>query len=277
MALEPTSVQRDRMLAFGKSKLTLAQFLVTENPQAIKEYLFESQQIVQSEKGTRSHQLKVDLVLTREEMPYQYLTVDNFPSSQALLMAHEKSRAVRLAAVQAIYAILVRPNSVVTKLAKGLGFLSPLLTNLLGSRDIKVDRNTSYEPDPETDPVPEKVKAFSAGNPNQPFFMMNLNRFSPQEKRGEGGKSAYNQYSLQILPYLISVGGYPEIYGEVLGSFIGDQNDPLYIRWHDFALVYYPNWGRFLRLMTNTPLSAAEIRRAGLEKVVLMPSSQTLD
>ena len=53
-----------------------------------------------------------------------------------------------------------------------------------------------------TDPVPEKVKGFSAGNPDQPFFMMNLNRFSPQEKRGESGKSAYNQYSLQILPYL---------------------------------------------------------------------------
>ena len=71
MALEPTSVQRDRMLAFGKSKLTLVQFLVAENPQAIKEYLFKSQRNVQAEKGTRSHQLKIDLVLTREEMPYQ--------------------------------------------------------------------------------------------------------------------------------------------------------------------------------------------------------------
>ncbi len=271
MALEPTSVQRDRMLAFGKSKLTLAQFLVTENPQVIKEYLIESQQIVQSEKGTRSHQLQINQVLTRDEMPYQYLTVDNFPSSQALLMAHEKSRAVRLDVVQAIYAILIRPNPVIRKVAKGLSFMAPLLSNWLGTKNIKLDREISYEPDPETDPVPEKVKEFSAGNPDQPFFMMNLNWFSPQERRGEGGKSAYNQYSLQILPYLISVGGYPDIYGEVLGSFIGDQKDPLFIRWHDFALVYYPNRGSFLRLMTNTPISAAEIRRAGLEKVVLMP------
>ena len=271
MALEPTSVQRDRMLAFGKSKLTLAQFLVTENPQAIKEYLFESQRIVQSEKGTRSHQLQINQVLTRDEMPYQYLTVDNFPSSQALLMAHEKSRQIRQSTLREMYGFLVRPNPVVKKLTKGLGFLSPLLTNLLSSKDIKLDRDFSYEPDPETDPVPEKVKGFSPDTPDQPFFMMNLNRFSPQEKRGGDGKSAYNQYSLQILPYLISVGGYPDIYGEVLGSFIGDQKDPLFIRWHDFALVYYPNWGRFLRLMTNTPQSAAEIRRDGLEKVVLMP------
>ncbi len=277
MALEPTSVQRDRMLAFGKSKLTLAQFLVAENPQAIKEYLFESQRIVQSEKGTRSHQLKIDLVLTREEMPYQYLTVDNFPSSQALLMAHENTRDVRLAAVQAIYAILIRPNPVIKRVAKGLSFMAPHLSNWLGTKDIKLDRDTSYDPDPKTDPVREKIKVFSSANQDQPFFMMNLNRFSPQEKRGESGKSAYNQYSLQILPYLISVGGYPDIYGEVLGSFIGDQKDPLFIRWHDFALVYYPNRGSFLRLMTNTPQSAAEIRRAGLEKVVLMPSSQIQD
>jgi len=59
--------------------------------------------------------------------------------------------------------------------------------------------------------------------------------------------------------------------------YIGDQNDPLYIKWHDFALVYYPSRGSFLRLMTNTPRGAAEIRRAGLKKVVLMPSSQIQD
>jgi hypothetical protein len=273
MALEPTSVQRDRMLAFGKSKLSLVQFLVAENPQAIKDYLFQSQGIVQAEKGTRCHQLKIDLTLTKGDMPYQYITVDNFPSSQALLMAHENSREVRLSTLREVYGFLIRPNPVIKKFAKGLGFMAPLLTNLLGSKTIKLDRDFGYEADPETDPVPEKVKGYSPENPDQPFFMMNLNRFSPQTKRGEDGKSAYNQYSLQILPYLISVGGYPDILGEVLGSFIGDQKDPLFIKWHSFALVFYPRWGSFLQLMTNTPLSAAEMRQAGLSKVVLMPSS----
>ena len=124
--------------------------------------------------------------------------------------------------------------------------------------------------DPETDPVPEGVDIFSSGDLDQPFFMINLNQFSPPKKRGESGKSAYNQYSLQILPYLISVGGYPELYGEVLGSFIGDQKDPLFIRWHDIALVYYPTRTAFLLLMTNTPRGAAAVRRAGLSRAVLM-------
>ena len=104
--------------------------------------------------------------------------------------------------------------------------------------------------------------------------MMNLNQFSPKKKPGESGKSAYILYSLQILPYLISVGGYPDIYGEFLGSFIGDRNDPLFHSWHDFALVYYPSRAAFLRLMSNTPRGAAEIRRVGLKKAVLMPASK---
>ncbi len=277
MAIEPTSVQRDKMLAQGKSKLSLVEFLVPDHPQTIKEYLIETQRFVETEGGSRSHQLKIDQVLTEDEMPYQYLTVDNFPSSQALLMAHENTRQVRQSFLREVYGFLIRPNPVIKKVSIGLGFMAPILSSWLGTKDIKLDRDTSYDPDPETDPVREKIKVFSSANQDQPFFMMNLNRFSPQEKRGESGKSAYNQYSLQILPYLISVGGYPELYGEVLGSFIGDQKDPLFIRWHDFALVYYPNRGSFLRLMTNTPQSAAKIRRAGLEKVVLMPSSQIQD
>ncbi len=70
----------------------------------------------------------------------------------------------------------------------------------------------------------------------------------------------------QIAPYLISVGGYPDIYGKILSTYIGDQKSSLSNNWHDFALVYYPSRTSFLRLMTNTPQGAAEIRREGLKK-----------
>ena len=125
MATEPTSVQRDRMLVHGKSKLTLVQFLAADNPEAIDNYLAETQRAVQTEGGSRGHQLKIDQVLTRGEMPYHYLIVDNFPSSQALLIAHENSRAVRLSNIREEYAILVRPNPLIKRIAKGLGFLAP--------------------------------------------------------------------------------------------------------------------------------------------------------
>jgi len=273
MALEPSSIQRDRMLAKGKTKLTLVQFLVMKDLKAAQEYLKITNQAVLTEGGTRDHQLRIDLTITGIEMPYQYLTVDSFPSSLALLLAHENSREIRQESISDIYALIVQPNTAVKKVTKGLGFLSSILTRWLGTaeiRGIEQLEDNSDRLDPDTDPIPEKVMGFSSEKLTEPFFMMNLNQFSPSPRRGEGGRSAYNQYSARIMPRLISVGGYPDIYAKILSTYIGDKKSALSNNWHDFALVYYPSRGSFLRLMTNTPRGAAEIRREGLKKVVLM-------
>lgn len=276
MAIEPTSVQRDKMLAQGKTKLTLTQFLVPKDPIKIKEYLTATSKAVLAEGGSRDHQLIIDLVLTRGEFPYQYLVVDSYPSSQALLQAHENTRDIRLASMDEIYAIIVKLNPAVKAVTKGLGFLSSILTKLLNTSEIKEFReikDISDRLDPETDPDAGKVSEFWNGKLDESFYMMNLNQFSPTSKRRVSGKAAYNQYSARILPYLISVGGYPDIYGEILSTYIGDQKNQLSNNWHDFALVYYPSRTSFLRLMTNTPVGSANIRRAGLKRVVLMPCS----
>ena len=273
MALEPSSIQRDRMLAKGKTKLTLVQFLVMKDLKAAQEYLKITTQTVLAEDGTRDHQLRIDQTITGSEMPYQYITVDSFPSSLALLLAHENSREIRQESLSDIYALIVQPNTVVKKVTKSLGFLSSILTRWLGTaeiRGIEQLENNSDRLDPDTDPNPEKVMGFSSEKLAEPFFMMNLNQFSPSPRRGEGGRSAYNQYSARIMPRLISVGGYPDIYGKILSTFIGDQKSAISNNWHDFVLVYYPSRECFLRLMTNTPRGAAEIRREGLTKVVLM-------
>ncbi len=277
MALEPSSIQRDKMLAHGKTKLILIQFLIMKDVKAAQEYLRITNQTVLAEGGTRDHQLSIDLTITGIEMPYQYLTVDSFPSSQALLLAHENSREIRQESLSDIYALIVQPNPAVKKVTKGLGFLSSILTRWLGTaevRGIEQLEDNFDRLDPETDPNPENVMRFSSEKLTESFFMMNLNQFSPSPRRGEGGKSAYNQYSARIMPRLISVGGYPDIYGKILGTYIGDQKSALSNNWHDFVLVYYPSRGSFLRLMTNTPHGAAEIRREGLTKVVLMPCSK---
>ena len=277
MALEPSSIQRDRMLAKGKTKLTLVQFLVMKDIKAAQEYLKITNQTVLKEGGTRDHQLRIDQLLTGGEMPYQYLTVDSFPSSQALLLAHENSRDIRQESLNDIYALIVQPNPAVKNVTKRMRFMSSILTRWLGTAEIRgieqLEEN-SDRLDPDTDPSPEKVMGFSSEKLTEPFFMMNLNQFSPSPRRGEGGRSAYNQYTARIMPRLISVGGYPDIYGKILSIYIGDQKSALSNNWHDFALVYYPSRGSFLRLMTNTPRGAAEIRREGLKKVVLMPCSK---
>jgi len=277
MALEPSSIQRDRMLAKGKTKLTLVQFLVMKDLKVAQEYLRITNQAVLTEGGTREHQLRIDQVITADELPYDYLTVDSFPSSQALLLAHENSREIRQESLSDIYALIVQPNTMVKKVTKSLGFLSSIFTKWLGTaeiREITQIVENSDKLDPETDPDAEKVMGFSREKFTEPFFMMNLNQFSPSPRRGEGGRSAYNQYTARIMPRLISVGGYPDIYGKILSTYIGDQKSALSNNWHDFVLVYYPSRTSFLRLMTNTPRGAAEIRREGLTKVVLMPCSK---
>jgi len=274
MAIEPTSIQRDRMLSFGKSKLTLIQFLTFKYPEDFNNYLAQTKQSAIKEGGSRIHQLIIDQVLAGGEMPYQYLTVDNYPSSLALLQAHEATRDIRQKTLIESYAILVKPNPLFKKVAKGLGFLSPFLTNLLNTGEIKEITDYSDIADPETGPYPETVQELKLADQDHPFYMMNLDQFSPRNKQRTGGKDAYNQYSARILPYLVSVGGYPDIYGKILGTYIGDQKSELFNTWHDFALVYYPSRTHFLRLMTNTPRGAAEIRKAGLKKVVLMPCSK---
>ena len=276
MAIEPTSIQRDKMLAQGKTKLTLVQFLVRKDPSRIQDYLAQTQSATLTEGGSRDHQLKIDQLLTGGEIPYHYLTVDSYPSSQALLLAHENTREVRQDSINEIYAMIVRPNPAIRRIASGLGFLSQFLTNLLSTSEIKelnYTEDLSDRLDPETDPDPGAVREFAAGDMDPPFFMMNLNQFTPRDKRRGSGKDAYNRYSARIMPYLVSVGGYPDIYGKILSTYIGDQKSQLSNSWHEFALVYYPSRTNFLRLMTNTPRSAAEIRRAGLKKVVLMASS----
>lgn len=271
MALEPNSVQRDRMLTHEKTKLTLVQFLVSKDPALIHAYLSQSRQAVLNEGGERAHLLTLDQALTEGEHPFQFLTVDNFPSSQALLLAHEHTREIRDAALQEIYSFYLKTTSIIKRVVKGAGFFSPTLAGWLGTRQIKEVHDHQDEFDPQTDPLPEAVREFSGRDRDQPFYMMNLNQFSPRNKSRSAGKDVYNRYAAWIIPYLISVGGYPDIYAKIQGTYIGDQRSSLANSWGDFALVYYPSRASFLHLMTNTPRRAAVLRRAGLKKVVLMP------
>ena len=267
MAIEPTSIQRDKMLSQGKTKLTLAQFLVMKDPEGVEEYLSETRRAVVAEDGSRDHQLKVDQVLTAGEMPYQHLVVDSFPSSQSLLLAHENSRKIRHESLEEVYSILVKPDIWTPRIVKWLRFLESPFSRWFDTSGIKDFNEFSDSLKPETDPDYEKVMEFWKGDLEQPFYMMNLNQFVPN------GKVSYNRYSYRITPNLISVGGYPDIFGEALSIYIGDQKSPLYNRWHEFGLVYYPSRTSFLRMMTNTPKTAAKARRAGLKKAVLIPCS----
>ena len=75
------------------------------------------------------------------------------------------------------------------------------------------------------------------------------------------------------MPYLVSVGGYPDSMGQIEYVFVGNDDSPLHDDWSDLALVFYPSRRNFLRMMSNAPLGGAHHRDAGLQRAVLMPSS----
>ncbi|NQS91408.1 MAG: hypothetical protein HQ574_03280 [Chloroflexi bacterium] len=276
MPIEPTSIQRDKMLVLDQKKRTLVQFLSGGNDSLLTEYLSLTRKATLDEGGERVFQTRIDQVLSGGELPFQYITVDSYPTSDSLLIAFENTREMRQAAISDIFAILVKPNPWIPKITRWLGFLTPRLSQWLGTSTEKPLTDLADQANPDIEPVLETVEILREQNGDKPFLMMNLNKFSPSEWKTRGrisGKSAYQFYSAMIMPYLISVGGYPALYGSVLSILIGDKINPIYENWHDFAMVYYPSRAHFLRLMTNTPKGATKIRRAGLKRAVLMPCS----
>ncbi len=281
MPIEPASIQRDKMLSFGKTHLILAQFLVVKDPAVLGDYLSLSKKITVEQGGRNLFQGKINQVLAGGELPYQVLTVDSFPSSLALLVAHENLRAARQAALAELYALIIKPTAWIPPLVKGLRITAPTLSRWLDTSSEKVLDGFAEQANPDIEPVPETIHRLKEQVPQDAFYMMNLNKHYSR-KRGQKqnrwrlwGKAAYDRYSARILPYLVSVGGYPALIGPVVSCYIGDEKSKLYDSWSDFGLVYYPSPSHFLRLMTNTPGKAVEYRRAGLQRAVLMPCSKT--
>jgi len=276
LLLEPTNEQRSALKDI-QGALALVQFLAIQDQDAFVHYLSVSSRTVQEVGGQRTHGVHIDQVLAGGEMPFQAITVDHFPSDQAALSLFDAVSAERQAAISDVYALAVRPATRLSRIAKTLGFLAPFLSRMLGTTSEREMTRFAELADPETGPVPETLAVLKEHDQTTPFYMMNLNKYYPKAQYDNGddisGEQAYNRYGSRILPYLISVGGYPDIIGHVVAVLVGDESSPLHDDWSDFAMVYYPARQNFIHMMTNAPQEGAHHRDAGLEKAVLMPSS----
>ena len=278
MALDPPVRERGRPQDLPQGELALAQFLAIKDPAAFARYRRTSLRAVKAQGGRRSHDLHIDQVLAGGQMPFQAITVDRFPSKESLLTAFDALAPVRPDALSDLYALVVRPADRLPRLVKALGFLGPILSRILGTGAEKEMPGFGDQANPEKGPVPETVAVMRKHDQTTPFFMMNLNRTYPKARYESGelvsGERAYNRYGSRILPYLISVGGYPDIIGQVLATLAGDEAGSLHDDWSEFALVTYPSRRNFIRMMSNAPKVGVFHRDAGLKRAVLMPSSE---
>jgi len=276
--LEPTSEQR-RILESSTGATTLAQFLSVREQAAFDQYRAVSEAAVRENGGHRAFGVHIDQVLAGGEMPFQELVVDMFPSGEAALIAFDAAKETRATAVVESYILAVSPAGGPHGLVRRLRFLSPLLRPILGTDSEKERPELKGKLNPATGPVPETTEVLRRHDQTTPFYMMNLNRYyaSAQYEGGQArkgtGEQAYARYGIRIVPYLISVGGYPDFMGHVIGTFVGSEDSPLHDDWSEFAMVYYPSRRVFLNMATHAPAKGIHHRDAGLARAVLMPST----
>ncbi|MFC2046263.1 hypothetical protein ACFLTC_01930 [Chloroflexota bacterium] len=277
MTLEPTPEQRHRFQSIPQGPLALVQFLAIQDQSAFVGYRQASEGVVEAEGGVRTHDVRIDQFFAGGEMSFQAITVDRLPHKESALAVLEAVSAERQEALSQVYALAVRPQDGRPKLVKALGFLSPILTRVLGTNTEKAMTGFGEIANPQTGPVPETVAEMRSHDQSTPFYMMNLNKYYAQAHYASGddisGEEAYNRYAGRIAPYLVSVGGYPDIIGPVIGTLAGDPSSFLHDAWSEFAMVYYPCRRDFINMMSNSPKKGVHHRDAGLQRAVLMPSS----
>ena len=224
--LEPTIQQRSAFKDI-QGTFALVQFLAIKDPGAFDHYRSASERTVQKAGGQRTHCVHIDQVLAGGEMGYQAITVDLFPSHEAALKAFDAASAERQAALSNIYALVIRPARLLPRIARVLGFLAPLLIRMLGTASEREITGFAELTNLDNGPVPETIAVLKEHDQTTPFYMMNLNKYYPSAQYNNGehtsGEQAYNRYATRIAPYLISVGGYPDIIGNILCVFVGDQ------------------------------------------------------
>jgi hypothetical protein len=267
------------MLKLSARATVLVQFLSVREQTAFVQYREASESAVRKNGGHRVYGVHIDQVLAGGELPFQELVVDVFPSGEEALSAFDAMQEVRTAAIAEAYILAVSPTGRPIRMIRHLGFLAPLLRLILKTTSERERPDFEGKLNPATGPVPETIEVLRKHDQAMPFYMMNLNRYYARaqyeggQDRNLTGERAYNRYGIRIIPYLISVGGYPDFMGHVVGTFVGGEDSHLHDDWSEFAMVFYPSRRAFLNMATHTPVRGVHHRDAGLARAVLMPST----
>jgi len=130
------------------------------------------------------------------------------------------------------------------------------------------------------EPTQEQLAAFMAGPQDQPFVMVNLNKYRekalyPDDYDGAQGpadctgREAYMRYGVEAFAAFTSVGGSIHYSGETMASNFTAVGES----WDDVVLVYYPSFQAFFAMSERPSFVAAFVHRiAGLEAAKVFPA-----
>ena len=180
--------------------------------------------------GARSHDVHIDQYLAGGEMSFEVITIDRFIHPKAALAAFDACEPLRHETLTHSFTLAVQPNEQLSGIVKRLSFLAPIFRWWLGTNKEAPMIRFPEIANPQTGPIPETVTRMREHDQAAPFYMMNLNKYYAQARypertkdddRQTSGEKAYVRYSNRILPYLVSVGGYPDVFGKVVWMLAG--------------------------------------------------------
>ncbi len=125
------------------------------------------------------------------------------------------------------------------------------------------------------DPTATQLTDFAAGDPAEPFAMLNLLKFREQAhyepdagQPARSGAEAYGQYGETATRTITEVGGRILFAGPCHPALVGPEAE----RWDAMALVYYPSRQAFLTMIGLPHYQAAIFHRtAGLADTRVIP------
>jgi len=227
-------------------------------------FLARSERAV-TEAGGRRLTLPIEQVLAGPELACTVATWDGFRDGASALRAWDAGAAARAAAVDAAHALLLRPNRaapVVTSVLRRLSWVFRWFAHIEEGRPIEPDRVFG---DPRLLSTQESFERLMQGDPDRPFFNINLARFVG----GEAGRVAvtkriYDPSGLKLL----ALGGHAAAVGKVLGTFVGDAQDPLFDAWNDVAIAAWPSRAVFRDYMANVDDAVVEARTELMDRAM---------
>lgn len=272
MILEPTAKQRE-YLAQLSGRMAILSFLSFTDPARLPSYLQTSQQAVEKEGGHREIDVQIDLVLAGEPTHFSHITLDEFPNSATAAKAHDATTAVRTEHIAETHALIVRLDKQLPRITKVLQWFRPIFRAITPIDPQKTINSAKILSGPPVHMWPEAYEQFLTRERETPFYNLNLSKcYDRQRDASAITKEIYNPSGKKVL----ALGVYLAAMGDVLGTWIGNESQPLYDQWDEFSLPHWPSRQIFLTYLANVAPEVVDARSSYFSRALQIPCTDRL-
>jgi hypothetical protein len=267
--LDPNPAQRATLQGLSGA-VGVLMFLAPADEAGLPSYLAQSGAAVLAAGGRRHLNFSIDHVVAGEPAPYTWLTLDRYPDASGALQAIDASSAARSQDLSSAHALLVRLEPGVTPVSRLLSRLRPLW-RLFST----IDETKAIDPErvltpPRIHSTPAHLDDLRSRDPSTPFFNLNLTRYRDfAADQPEIQRRIYTPSARRLLAF----GGYIAAVGDIVGTLIGSEDQPIFDEWEAFAIASWPSRTVFQTYLANVSADIADARKTYLARVIQLACS----